>query len=65
MYSNYSSDEIAYVLCKLAHNKDKGRAADVEEALYHLSLLCENEYNPDYFRTMWNVLEDILEYNPA
>lgn len=31
----------------------------LENALYYLKALCENEYNPDYFRTFYKALENI------
>lgn len=32
---------------------------DLENALYYLKALCENPYNNDYFRTFYNVLENL------
>ena len=33
--------------------------ADLENALYHLKTVCENENNKDYFRTLYKILERI------
>ena len=59
----YDSKEIATVLCKLASKKDIETIKDVEEALYQLQAVAENEYNADYYRTFWNVLQKITNYN--
>lgn len=32
---------------------------DLENALYYLKAICENPYNYDYFRTFYNVLQNI------
>ena len=32
---------------------------DLENAIYHLKAICENEYNNDYFRTFYRILERI------
>ena len=36
---------------------------EVKEALYQLRAVAENEYNADYYRTFWNVLQKITNYN--
>jgi len=33
--------------------------ADLENALYHLKTVCENEHNQNYFRTFYKILERI------
>ena len=33
--------------------------ADIENALYYLKAIAQNEYNADYFRTFWNLLQII------
>lgn len=33
--------------------------ADLENALYYLKAICENEYNNNYFRTLYKILERI------
>ena len=35
--------------------------ADIEECLYHLRTICENNLNSDYFRTFARCLELITE----
>ena len=35
--------------------------ADIEECLHHLRAICENDHNPDYFRTFARCLELITE----
>ena len=32
---------------------------DLENALYNLREYAKNEYNPDFWRTFWNVLQNI------
>lgn len=32
---------------------------DLENALYYLKTICENEHNKDYFRTLYKTLENI------
>lgn len=32
---------------------------DLENAIYYLKSICENEYNNNYFRTFYKVLENI------
>ena len=31
--------------------------AQLEEALYHIKAIAENDYNQDYWRTFWNALQ--------
>ena len=63
----YDSKEVATVLCELASKKDTEKDTetikDVEEALYQLKAISENEYNADYYRTFWDVLQKITEIN--
>lgn len=33
--------------------------SDLENALYYLKAICENEYNKEYFRTFYKILENI------
>ena len=33
--------------------------ADIENAIYYIKAIAENEYNADYFRTFWNILQRI------
>lgn len=30
---------------------------DLEEALYQLKAIAQNEYNNDYWRTLWNAIQ--------
>lgn len=34
---------------------------DLAEALYNLDTICQNEYNNNYYRTLYNVLARIAE----
>ena len=33
--------------------------ADIENTLYYLKAIAQNEYNADYFRTFYNILQRI------
>lgn len=62
-----SPQEIAERLYELAEDMDymdyedeeKQVKADIENALYYLKAIAQNKYNADYFRTFWNILQDI------
>lgn len=59
---NYYPDELAVALCKLAAGDDevdREKIPDCAEALYDLMAVCENKYNNDYYRTLWDVLQDV------
>lgn len=63
---DYSTEELARVLLYLAEpNKtrhDTRKLKDCEYALYDLKNICENEYNNDAYRTLWDVLQDIPKW---
>lgn len=69
--NNYeiTPDEIAKTLVKLADfgndiESENQAATDLENALYYLDAIAQNEYNNDYFRTFYNVLAKITDkYN--
>ena len=62
-----SVEEVANKLYELAKDMDymdyedekEQEIADIENALYYLKALAQNEYNADYFRTFWNLLQRI------
>lgn len=62
-----SPQEIADKLYELAKDMDymdyeeekEEVKADIENALYYLKAIAQNEYNADYFRTFWNILQRI------
>ena len=62
-----SPQEIAERLYELAKDMDymdyeeeeEQIKADIENAIYHLRAVAKNEYNFDYFRTFWNILQRI------
>lgn len=62
--SEYYPDEISESLCNLA-KKRKGYMPDGQdyedcmEALYQLKAACENEYNKDYYRTLYKILAKV------
>lgn len=62
----YDCEEIATVLSKLASGDNTTNAETVKdliEVLYNLEAIANNEYNADYYRTFWNVLQNITNYN--
>ena len=66
MEKRYDCEDIATVLCELSSGDGTVNMAtmkEVEEALYQLQAVAENEYNADYYRTFWNVLQKITDYN--
>lgn len=57
-------DEIAQTLCSLAsENPDEETIKDCEKALYQLKATAENHYNSDFYRTLYRVLEEIVNRN--
>ena len=66
MEKRYDCEDIATVLCELSSEDgtvNMETMKEVEEALYQLQAVAENEYNADYYRTFWNVLQKITDYN--
>ena len=62
----YDCEEIAIVLSQLAsgnNTTDVETVKDLIEVLYNLEAIANNEYNADYYRTFWNVLQKITNYN--
>lgn len=62
-----SPQEIANKLYELAKDMDymdyefekEDVKADIENALCYLKAIAQNEYNADYLRTFWNLLQRI------
>ena len=62
-----SAEEVAEKLYELAKDMDymdyedeeEQIKADIENAIYHLKAIAQNEYNADYFRTFYNILQRI------
>ena len=66
MEKRYDCEDIATVLCELSSGDgtvNMETMKEVEEALYQLQAVAENEYNADYYRTFWNILQKITDYN--
>lgn len=63
MENYYGCEEIANVLCRLSSVVDAETVGDVTEAVYHLQAIASNEYNSDYYRTFWNVLQKITDHH--
>lgn len=61
---DYYPREIAEALCDLsgAENLADGNTVEAcEDAIYDLMAICENEYNRDCYRVLWDVLESLTE----
>ena len=62
---NYTTDEIAEKLCRLAegYNRkpDEQTINETEYALFQIKAMAENPYNSDYYRTLYRVLEEIAK----
>lgn len=62
-----SPQEVAERLYELAQDMDymdyedeeEQIKADIENAIYNLKAIAQNEYNFDYYRTFWNILQRI------
>lgn len=62
----YDCKEIATVLCRLStgnNTVDVETAKDVEKAIEQLQATAQNEYNSDYYRTLWEVLQNIASFD--
>lgn len=66
---DYYPGDLANVIMKLSGAAGTENAEtirdDLENALYYLMACAENEYNKDYFRTIWHELQRIaanMEY---
>ena len=60
----YYPDEIAEALCdlckkELGYKPDGQDYEDCREALYQLMATCQNNYNAEYFRTLYKVLAKV------
>lgn len=62
MNNTFYSDDIATCLCRLADIEPTGQTwKEIEEALFDLKCIAQNEHNKDSYRTLWNCLEEIAE----
>ena len=59
---HYYPEDIAQALINLT-DEDKTTDAEkfneIEEAIYHLKCVCENQFNDRKFRTLYRILEDL------
>ncbi len=60
----YCAEEITEALAKAAGREDlDGRErGEVEDAVSWLEAAAENPYNHDYFRTLYRLMEQIVEH---
>ena len=64
MTFEYYPDDIATALINAANFPapyPPEATKDIEEAICHLKAICENEYNADYFRKLYRLLESIAD----
>ena len=62
MMNDYYPDDIARALCYMvSDNPDKETIDDCENALYNIKCIAGNEFNDEFYRTFWNVLQKITE----
>lgn len=62
-----SPGEIAEYLYELSEDMDaqdyveekEREIAELENALYDIKAIAQNEYNKDYWRTLWNALQNL------
>jgi hypothetical protein len=60
----YYPSEIANRLCSFTDcSCDEGSRIEYElkEAVYQLKAMAENKYNSDYWRVLWNALQNMTE----
>lgn len=57
----YCPDEITMAFSSLVTDITEEEKKDLENGLYYLHSICENEYNSDYFRTTYKILERVAE----
>lgn len=65
--NNYSIEELAEKLIEYASDMDtqdyeeenEKIKSDIQEALYQIKAIAQNEYNKEYWRTFYNILQNI------
>lgn len=58
----YYSEDIASALVKLSGMEIDGVTFnEVEEALFSLKCICENDWNDTKYRTLWRILEGVTK----
>ena len=59
----YYPEEITTALCSLADYESitTNILEQLEDCLYNLRAICENDLNSDYYRTTYKILESITE----
>lgn len=65
---DYYPNDIAFALVGLSgaeiydeNGEQNPDVKDCENALYQLMAIAENKYNSDYYRKIWDVLENLTE----
>lgn len=62
--NNYYPSEIANRLCNFSEcSVDEGIRieSELQDAIYQLKAIAENPYNSDYWRVLWNALQNMTE----
>lgn len=61
MKFEYYPEDIANSICDYIKETDPKKIDGTIEALVHLQAICENEYNHEYFRDFYKVLEALTD----
>lgn len=64
MKFDYYPEEIAAALCDLCgeeYTADMPPFSDYVDCIYTLHAICENEYNSDFYRAFYRLLERVTE----
>lgn len=61
MSFNYYPDEITSAICEKIGETNPAKKSDIENAVYNLKAICENEYNSDFYRVFYKALEKLTE----
>ena len=63
---NYTTDEIAEKLCRLAEGcnrePDQQTINETEYALFQIKTMAENPYNNECWSVLWKVLQNLTNY---
>ena len=51
----------AATLGDISAREHKELSAQLEDALYYVKAAAENKYNSDYWRILWNVLQNLMD----
>lgn len=61
LHNGMDNYDIAKFICEMAKIKNNDDIRDIENALFHIEAIAENNFNCDYWRTFYNSLLIIAE----